>query len=256
MSKRNSISSEQQIHKLKEENSRLKREISDLRLEKAAYTISLSPFAKKKGSQAEQNLRKAAHSERLFQSKHYTTYLFSHLKASSLFEIFCRIVNFVRRYTFITTAIRIIFFVLILLQSGILFALSASVFAIYLPLTALTAYAPFAIAHIRRRTHNKRFKMVLHHRKVYILFPPKGFKQDGSSFMAGMAKDLAKNENCIVFIVSPYQFSRKTPMGKASHYLSAVQIRPRVFMIRRYYYFTLRKKVFSNCSPDQIIEIY
>ena len=89
-------------------------------------------------------------------------------------------------------------------------------------------------------------KRQLEDRRVYVFF---GID---SPFGQGNAMSFAERENSAVLIVSPFWVSPRG-LGRRKPYLNVRQERAHVYLIRRYFFFSLRKKLLT---PDKTVLVY
>ena len=93
------------IKKLTAENSRLRRENDDLKKELNEFYGNSS--RKKHSDKYKHALDVRSHVEYTFSKRSYISYLYAHLSHTSFFNIYRRVLRFVRRYSLITTTLKI-----------------------------------------------------------------------------------------------------------------------------------------------------
>lgn len=243
---------ESEIRKLRSENQRLKREVRALK-EELEQQRGISPSHAGKGEAA---LEKHARNERLFSRKRYVAYVYDLIRHTSVFALYSRMLQFVRRYTLIRTTLKIITALLAVLETSAVFVLAASFFVVSLPVTVLISYAALLFTFFRGRRHRKRIQERIRQKKIVIFFPPKHYDTATDSFFSGMVRSEAQKGDRFCVIVSPY-FLKSTGLdpNRKNSYLIARFEEDNLLLIRRHYYFTLKKKIFASHSLP-ITEIY
>lgn len=250
--KRKSHKQDTELRKLKQENQRLKKEIRVLK-EELAQGETLHASSSDDSVIA---LEKHAKNERLFSKKRYVSYVYHLIRNTSVFSLYSRMIRFVRRYTFLRTTLKIITAILAILETSTVFVLATSFFIVSLPFTILISYSALLFSFFRGRSVRKTVEGMVQNKKIVIFFPPKGYDKNSNSFFCGMAREEAKRDDHFCVIVSPY-FFKGIGLDKSSQkrYWIARFETENILLIRRHYYFTLKKKVFADHSRS-IIEIY
>ena len=242
-----------QIRKLTVENRRLNREIDSLKNE-------LDELHGKSGKRSRQNKYQSAlkqHSdiEEMFSKKNYPSFIFSHLKHTSIFQIYRRIINVIRRYTFITTSLKIVSILFVFVETAALFVLSTSAFIASLLLTIIASHVLTALTFFTRKKHNKRNYELMSQKNVTIFFPTKSRAFEAESFFSSFVYGEAEKENHIVIIVSPYMFkSIGLNQSKKAYYISRMD-GENIMLVRRNYYFTLKKNCIDAVASS-VTEVY
>ena len=105
------------------------------------------------------------------------------------------------------------------------------------------------------RKHNKRNTALLSGKQVYVFFPPKERAFDHGSYFAHFVSDIASREDCIAVVVSPYMLkSTGIEKSRKPYYISRLDGQD-ILLVRRHYYFTLRKKII-DVHTSSLTEIY
>ncbi len=237
--------------KLQKENFKLK--IENIRLRNELKLIK-SFIPKAQTDDAQVLLKKLSEKERLFSKKNYLSYVISLLKSSSLFKIYSYFVTAVRKYSFITTSIKIFAYVLILLQSSAIFVLSASAFLISLPLVLFISYLVFFTTLISGKRAFSKLKSIISNKKIYFLFPTEDRAFRRSSFFSRMAQSFAQSESNVIIIVSPFFFNSVGLVSSSNFFLAMRAESNNIVIIRRHFYFLIKKKLLSDSS--MVVEIY
>ncbi len=242
--KKKNPSKNQQIKALTEENQKLKQEIENLKEE--IDSIKKDKILHKKGDAVSVSFENQALNAKLYSKKSYTTYLAGLIANTSFFRLYKRLLYIVRKYTFISTTLKIIAYILTFVQSGALFVLAASVSIISLPFTFIIGYSALAAALFGRRRLNKKLSKFFDGKNIFVMFPQRGNELNSDSFFSGNAKEFAKGENNAVIIVSPYFFSSRSISGKKKVFISAREEDENILTVKRHYYFTLKRKLLKT----------
>ena len=232
--------------RLKRENEALKRNINDI----STSGTSLKPTDKYHSS-----LKHHADSEYIFRKRSYITHLWAQLTRTSFFSVYKRVINYIRRYTFITTSLKVASMVFLFIETTALLVISTSALIVSLVLTLLLSQALMVLTFFTRRRHNERNTALLSGKRVTVFFPPKGRAFERDSFFAHFVTDTASGEDCICVIVSPYMLkSTGLDSSRGAYYISRNDGQ-NILLVRRHYYFTLRKKIIDKHSSS-VTEVY
>jgi membrane protein implicated in regulation of membrane protease activity len=233
------------IRALKKENRRLRAENYALREQ-----LRISDKRNAERSRAIKNeLKSRKDKARLYSKKSFAAFLLGSLRAKTLFSYYQRIVYVVRKYTFVTTSIKIFTFLFAFIQSSALIVLFTGTLAITVPITLIFSYVAVIFTFLFRKRITKKTKEALKGKKITVFFPSKGRAFEENSYLRALIKDITKNENSVVVVVSPYYFSPKGFSSSKKYYLATRSEGERVIMIRNHYYFTFKKKILSE-RPD------
>ncbi len=243
---------EETLKELKKENRRLRREIDTLHLELEEIKGEAS---QSKNDFVHSEFEKQAQNEYLFSKNRYSAYIYDQIRRTSVFQVYAKIIRSVRRFTFIKTTLKILAILLGAIESSAIFVISASFFVISLPFTLFISNATLILTFFKGKQINAANKERILEKKVTILFPQKGHPFTPNSYFCSMAEDIAKDESNFCIIVSPYFWSSTGLHGKKGKpFLASRLEKDNILMIRRHYFFTLKKKVLS--SSAHITEIY
>ena len=241
------------IKELKAENRRLRQEVSVLKRELESTHERL--IRRKSPDPHQGLLAHQAQNEVLFSKKHYFTYIIQLLRSTSVFGIYKRILAFLRRYSFVSTTLKIVVAVLTVVQTSAVFVIATSTSFLSLPFILVISYAGFFLAHIHRKRNDAINKRLLAHKKIYVFFPPKKRALDPGSYFSGMVTDLSQTEDHICIVVSPHFWRNRGLHGNKKPYRFSRMEGERILLVRRQYYFMLKKNIFEK-SSGEIIEIY
>ena len=141
--------------------------------------------------------------------------------------------------------LRIIGYVFAFLQTGTLFLLTAALLFVILPIAILGSAGILLVARLDMRKSRRRIEALLNGKRVYIFFA-------AGEFGLRSAEEMAQNADTVCLLISPYWVSPKSPDG-SRFYLNLREIAPNVLLIRRYFYFHIRKK---TLNAKQVVLIY
>ncbi|MBQ8140126.1 MAG: hypothetical protein IJ038_00330 [Clostridia bacterium] len=247
------ISDKQKIKELSEENKRLRREVDALKFE-------LEDIQQKKAIRGgHDDVRSAFDNQslhsRLYSKRSYTSYLLGLISSTSVFRLYRKMIAFVKRYTFISTTLKILAYILTVLQSGTIFVLAASFFVVSLPFTFIVGYTALVVAFFGNRRLKKKMSGLTRGKNITVLFPQKGRAFSESSYFAGMARDIAKDGENTVVIVSPYFFSSKGISGSKKLFIAMREEGDNILIIKRHYFFTFKRQILKK-HAEKITYIY
>ena len=241
------------IKELKAENRQLRQEVSALKHELAH--AQTGPQKRKNAAPHEALLVHQAQNEVLFSKKRYFTYIFQLIGFTSVFHIYKRILAFFRRYSFISTTLKILLAVLTVVQSSAIFVLATSASVVLLPFMLLVSYAAFFLAHFNRKRNDAVNKELLRHKRIFVFFPPKKRALCQDSYFSGMVKELSEAPDHICIVVSPHFWRNRGLFGNNKYYRFSRAESESILLVRRQYYFMLKKNILHE-SENEITEIY
>lgn len=257
MRKRNNVSrSTQPLSSLRKENKKLKRDLQltqaeNLRLRKQIDTLTaaggktiVAPSAmifKKKESPQKALLAEGASSRRRYSSTTYAGYLFLSVKESSLGRIIRRIASFFRR-------LRVFRWVASILLIIITAVLASAVFVTAIPLLLLSSVTTLFAVIFKARSANLRMANALRGKHIRVLIPHDHAVLGDGSFLDRCAMEMATHSHSAVIVVSPHLISGKGLGGKGI-YFTARQEATNLFVVRKGYYFILKRKVLCKLDP-------
>ncbi len=236
------------------ENRRLRRENASLKLEiEAAQTRDSS--RKHKHDKYLGAFGKAVDTEYLYSKKNYISYIFSVIKNTSVFKVYKKIINVVRRYTFITTSLKVASFIFALLETGAVLILSASALIITVPLSLLLSQLFVFLTFFARKKSLDKCKKYICEKNVTIFFPNSRYAFDKRAYFYGLVKEEAEKRDSYVIIVSPYSFDRIGLGGSKKQYYIYRTDGERILLIRKHYYFALKSQVIFKYAKS-LTEIF
>jgi hypothetical protein len=244
------------IRALKAENRALRQEVSVLKreLEEASGKRFRHP-RHQKGDPNRALLVHQANNEVLFSKKRYFTYVLHLISSTSVFSIYKSILAFLRRYSFISMTLQILFAVLTVLQSSAIILIATSASFLALPFILICSYAVFFFAHFHRKRNDVNNRRLLAQKRIFVFFPPKKRALSPDSFFSGMVEEFSHQEDTICIVVSPHFWRNRGLFGNKRIYRFSRTESEHILLVRRQYYFMLKKNVFNEAS-NEITEIY
>ncbi len=241
------------IKELKIENRRLRQEVAALKRELESSQERL--LRRKESDPTLVLLAHQAQNEVLFSKKRYFSYIFQLISSTSIFNIYKRILGFLRRYAFISTTLKIVIAILAVVQSSAVFVIATSASFLALPFILVISYAVFFLAHINRKRNDAVNKKLLAHKRIFVFFPPKKRALSPDSYFSGMVEELSKKTDHICIVVSPHFWRNRGLFGNKKPYRFSRAESESILLVRRQYYFMLKKNIFNE-SSNEITEIY
>ena len=171
-------------------------------------------------------------------------YLWGTWRRTPLWSYWQRWLTVFRRFRTVALVIRVLTFLFSLLQTGTLVILSTLIFLVILPLLAVLMLGILITAAIESRRSNRYLERTLTDRRVCVLFP----SADPTPFFAQSARRLVA-EGFAVIVVSPFWISARGighPKQKRTFYATLRREAPDLYLVRRYYFFSLRKHVLQK----------
>ncbi|MBQ1229471.1 MAG: hypothetical protein IIX80_00410 [Clostridia bacterium] len=170
-------------------------------------------------------------------------YLHGWITSAPLYAQWRRLLSYVRRFRTITFLLRTLGVLLTVLQTGALVLVGTLLFLVLLPSAAALMLGILLTALLESRRSNRYLRNHLDGRPVTVLF----LSEEASPFAIANAKDLAARGNTVL-AVSPYLISAKGLHRRASFSCTLRQEFENVFLVRKYYFFSLQKQVLSHAE--------
>ncbi len=146
---------------------------------------------------------------------------------------------YIRKIRAIAITLRILTVILTVLETGALVILTTALFLVILPILGALMLGILITALLESRRTNRLLAGVTRGRSVYVLF----MDASSSPFFSAHAQSLAANGGAVL-IVSPYWISSKG-ISHGRFYCTARKEGDGIYLIRRYYFFSLKKNVLS-----------
>ena len=246
--------SRDKIRELTDENMRLNREIAFLKNELQREKRSTRQLLHRRNKVEAAFLRQAKN-EGAFSQKEYFSYIRHSVKNASVFWIYAGIIDAVRRFTFVSTTIRILIFIISLIQSGAVFIISTSAFIIALPFVFLFSGIGFMLTFLGARKATQRTRPLVKGKNVTVFFPVKRSAFDSDSYFAGMVKDIAKQPNSLCVIVAPGLFFSRGISKKRRYYFTTRKDGDNIIIVRKHFYYRFKNRVLLR-DANRTTEIY
>lgn len=242
---------EEELRALRKENLRLRKSITALKKE-LKQTRECTLFEERRTSDA--MLQKQAARGRLFGAKSYFSFLYRAFRHSFLFRLYKRIFTFLRRFRFLTYTLALVSYLLIILEASAALVLSTSFFLFAIPLSFLATQGFVLLTRTARRKANEQNAVLFRGKRLAVFFPPRrGLSK--SRYFVGLVKDFAADEHTVAIVVSPYILSGRGMDRKRGFFLIQRTDGARILLVRRPYYFSMKKHLFKSV-PSSIIEIF
>ena len=156
----------------------------------------------------------------------------------------------VKKYTLVTVSLKVAAYILTILQSSAIFVLALSFFVVSLPFTFLFGYLAVILSLFGRRRRIKAVNEMIKNKKVTVFFASKGKQLSPDSFFAANLRDIKERRGGVAVIVSPYFFSPKgISDAKKAYALMRIEEKD-IIIVRRHFFFTLNKRLFSDFKKD------
>ncbi len=261
MSKKNPISSEDELLSLREElecerrrTAALERELSSLKRElkdtENRDKPLRSPLRRRSSDDASNRKRVRMQDSAARRAQHYrrgsfVRYAYESVMDSLPVRILAQLWAYLRR-------LRIVQFVLTLAPAIVAVVLVSVLSAAALPFLILGTALMAMLGGLRAKRQNRRLRQALDGKHIRVLIPARVTDPLRHIFFMENARAMATDENTAVLIVSPYSFSSRGINGRGA-YLTARQEGENLYLVRRYYYFTLRRRVLDIIDPDMTV---
>ena len=170
-------------------------------------------------------------------------YLHGWITSAPFYAQWSRLLSYVRRFRTITLLLRGVGILLTVLQTGALVLVGSLLFLVLLPTLSALMLGILLTALLESRRSNRYLLDHLSGRPITVLF----LSEEENPFAIANAKDLAARGSTVL-AVSPYLISARGFRRRASFYCTLRQEFENVFLVRKYYFFSLRKHVLSKAS--------
>jgi hypothetical protein len=180
---------------------------------------------------------------RLTTHRFFIGFLLSEFRRTGIYGAWKSGVSYFRRLRTVALIIKIATVLLTLLQTGALVILSTVLFLILLPLLVAFTLGVLLTARIESRRSNRYLRKKLADRAVCVCF----LSKRENPFLTKNAEDLTKNGRYAIVLLSPYWLSGKG-IFKSRFYTTFREELPNVYLVRRYYFFSLKKHVLPKNS--------
>ena len=193
----------------------------------------------------EEILQKTLDVYRKSQQKSILGDLLSTLKEARPWRIWQRILSYFRRARAISFFFRTVGWILTVLRTGTLLILTTVLFFILLPLLLSVAVGFLLAAFLDMKKSLSKLQKAIGERRVWVFFSVGRF-----GYASAMKE--AEGESHLCLIVSPHWISAKGG-GSRKFYLNLRAESENCYLVRRYFYLYLRKKLLTS---DQLTLVY
>ncbi len=232
---------------LRRENSALRKSIEKLRAENAELRSERG--LRRRGDEIEELLWQIGRRERMMSAQSYFGYISALFKSNSVWLVCKKGISYFRKFRLISVLLRIVTRIVIFAENSVAFIAWLSAAIVVLPFVAIFSVVSILVALIRSRRSNKMFYELSADKNVYVFFASK--KQlSGEGFFAANIKELSRG-GALCLIVSPYSFGRKGLFSR-NFYVTARREAENVYMVRKHYYFMLRRFAIEPASHEMI----
>ncbi len=189
-------------------------------------------------------LRRAEENRRMGKHRFFLGYVWFGFRQGGFYRGWSAFLSYLRRFRMIAWVVRIVAILFTFLQTGTLVLLSTVVFLVLLPILLALIIGILLTALIESRRTDRILSGKLAGKRVYLLF----WSARGGEFLWENARSLAQDDKNAVLILSPFWLSGKG-FSENRFYCTAREDAPSIFLVRRYYFFHLRRKLLTreNC---------
>lgn len=173
----------------------------------------------------------------------YAYELFTH---AQLYTHWQNLLAYIRRFRMIAFVLRVLTIIWSILQTGALVLLTTALFLVILPIAAALMLGILLTALIESRRTNRQLREESEGKQIYVLF----MTDRDNPFLSVNTKNLADSGNTVL-IVSPYWISAKG-IRRGHFYCTARKEADDVYLVRRYYFFSLKKHVLSDAKVGYV----
>ncbi len=229
---------------------KLERELSDLKRQVSATVHPQTPMRRQKkqaqGNHPEDRLLSAANRRaHHYRKSSFITYLVEAVRESTPALLVKRLLAYFRRVRLVQTIITLLPLIMAIVA---VIAVSAAL----LPLLILIIAGPTLLSALRSRRMNRILKEELSHCHIRVIIPPRGPALQKSSFFIRNARAMAAEENTAVLVVTPYLLSG-WGLGGRGGFFTARKEADGLYIVRRHYFFQLRRKILDPLSGNLTI---
>lgn len=233
-----------EVKKLKKELSALKKQVGMPEAETPHYKSKMAELS----ARAEYSI--------LTENKNYIGFLINKIRRTRIFELWNKYMSYFRKLGVVPITIKAISYILVLVETSAALFLIATSFIVIIPLVTAIFASMIISAVVSYRTDNKRMSLAIDGKNIFVFFPRGKDELSGRSFWTSSLLDIASHKDSAVIIVSPFFLSISGLGGKHNRfYTNLRRERDNVFLVRRHYFFSLRKHVLTKNS-DKLTLVY
>ena len=186
--------------------------------------------------------RQALYDRKMVMHRSLFGYLYDLLTHTSLYAKWQSVLSVLRRARAVSFTLKVLTVLFSILETGALVILSTVLFLIILPIGSMLMLGILLTAFLESKRTNEQLASELAGKQIYVLFLRDG---DENRFQAQNARELATHGT--VLLISPYWISAK---GLYPHgfYCTVRREAPNILLVRRYYFFSLRRRVLHGLN--------
>ena len=245
-----------ELARCQQENAALRRQVTSLRKSSSDHALyrDTAPFRRNtdKGEQAriQALLRSRRRRARHYDQRTYLQFLVDCFTDSTFYTWWTRVLSYVRRIRLVRTVGLVLAVVLTAVQASALFVVFSAVYLTLLPFLVLSSGLGLLASVLHARTVNRRMRNELKGQHIRILLPSRAvdFTPDAQPFFFSSARQMANEPKTAVIVVSPYAWSAKGFRGHRM-FVTARHEGDGLYLVRKYYYFILRRRVLDTLDP-------
>lgn len=195
---------------------------------------------------------RAAESEQMGRT-HYLSYLYAVVRQTPFYLIVRRLLRYFRRFRLISRILKILSSFFYLIEVGTAVFLVTALGLILLPIALIIALCLALVARISYQKENRRMMSRLKAKRVILFFPSREGEMESGLFWRRNIRELSQSPNTVILIISPFLYSGKGLYDKSFYLLTRSESK-NIYLIRRHYFFSLRKKVLA-CAK-RVISVF
>ncbi len=181
-------------------------------------------------------------------NKNFYGFMRAELRRNRLVGIFDRAMKYYKPFRIIRRIFTVISLTVTFLGTGVALLVLTVLSLVVLPLAVLCGMAAVSVSMLGVKRARRRLEQELGGRCVEIVFPSRERMRDGSELLCAWAN--ASTDGALI-VVSPFFIS---PRGINEHraYLALRSERERVYIVRKFVYFRLRKDLFEKIARQVV----
>lgn len=185
----------------------------------------------------------------LFYSDSFFSYVIESLRSTSVYSRWDRFLIYYRRLRMISVSFRVATYIFAFIQTSAALILLFSIMVVALPAFFIIVFLIISAAIVENARNNHAIEKLINNRKtfVFLALSPSAF--DINSFFRANITELSMRENTLIIVVSPFLLSSKGLYG-ARPYISAKTENHSVIIIRKNYFYSLKKKILRKHSGN------
>ncbi len=187
-------------------------------------------------------LKRAFAHQRLRHHNSFWSYLNTARRSAKLYAHWMRLVTVFRRFRLVTLILRLTAFVLSVLEAGALALLSALLLLFFLPILIFLSLGILLTVLWEAPKKNREIASQIKEKQIHVLF----WENESGEFFKANARSLAAQEGNAVIVISPFYLSSRGIRKRSPFYVTARMEEKDLFLVRRYYFFSLQKAVLSK----------